>query len=135
MTAKEDEGSAAEQAELNKSVEAAAAKASAAREKAEEAAKGAGLEPPDLQELEDESMPRRGLARKANGTPTAKAQRNHRVAEGFAYTDPGSHLMKSDAHYIQVYNWQVAVDSEGQVIVAVGVSKQAPNVEHLAPML
>jgi len=125
--AKEDEVSEAEQADLNKRAEAAAAKARAAREKAEEAAKAAGLEAPDLEPLEAKEMPRRGLARKANGTPTAKTQRN--------FTDPGSHLMKSDGHYIQGYNCQVAVDSDHQVIVAVGVSNQAPDVEHLEPML
>ena len=128
--AKEDERSAAEQAELNRSVEAAAAKASAAREKAEETAKAAGLEPPDLPDLDAlaaEAMPRRGLARKANGTPTQKTQRN--------FTDADSHLMKSDGHYIQGYNCQVAVDSDHQVIVALGVSNQAPDVEHLEPMV
>jgi hypothetical protein len=125
--AKEVEVPEAEQVDLNKRAEAAAAKARAAREKAEEAAKAAGLEPPDLEPLEAEEMPRRGLARKANGTPTAKTQRN--------FTDPGSHLMKSDGHYIQGYNCQVAVDSDHQVIVAVGVSNQAPDVEHLEPML
>ena len=43
--------------------------------------------------------------------------------------------MKSDGHYIQGYNCQLAVDSDHQVIVAVGVSNQAPDVEHLEPML
>ena len=118
---------AAEQADLNKRAEAAAAKARAAREKAEEAATEAGLEPPDLQPLENEAMPRRGLARKADGTPTAKTQRN--------FTDADSHLMKSDGHYLQGYNCQLAVDSDHQVIVAVGVSNQSPDVEHLEPML
>lgn len=33
------------------------------------------------------------------------------------------------------YNCQVAVDSDHQVIVAVGVSNQPPDVEHLEPML
>lgn len=125
--AKEADAPEVEQAELNKRAEAAAVKAKAAREKAIDAAKEAGLEPPDLQPLEGEAMPRRGLARKANGTPTQKTQRN--------FTDPESHLMKSDGHYIQGYNCQVAVDSDHQVIVAVGVSNQAPDVEHLAPML
>jgi len=124
---KEGEGAEAEQTELNKRAEAAAAKVKAAREKAIEAATEAGLEPPDLEPLEDESMPRRGLARKANGTPSAKTQRN--------FTDPDSHLMKSDGHYLQGYNCQLAVDSDHQVIVAVGVSNQAPDVEHLEPML
>jgi hypothetical protein len=125
--AKQAERPAAEQADLNKRAEAAAAKARAAREKAEEAATEAGLEPPDLQPLEDEAMPRRGLARKADGTPTAKTQRN--------FTDADSHLMKSDGHYLQGYNCQLAVDSDHQVIVAVGVSNQSPDVEHLEPML
>jgi len=84
------EASPAEQAELNKRAEAAAAKARAAQEKALEAAKEAGLEPPDLEPLAAEAMPRRGLARKANGMPTPKTQRN--------FTDADSHLMKSDGH-------------------------------------
>jgi len=125
--AKESDAPAAEQAELNKRAEAAAVKAKAAREKAIEAAKVAGVEPPDLEPLAAEAMPRRGLARKANGTPTQKSQRN--------FTDADSHLIKSDGHYIQGYNGQLAVDSDHQVIVAVGVSNQAPDVEHLEPML
>ena len=72
-------------------------------------------------------MPRRGLARKADGTPTRKSQRN--------FTDPDSHLMKTNGHYIQGYNCQLAVDSDHQVIMAVGVSNQAPDVEHLGPMV
>jgi hypothetical protein len=126
-TAKKADAPAAEQAELNKRAEAAAVKARAARERAEEAAEKAGLEPPDLEPLAAAAMPRRGLARKADGTPTRKTQRN--------FTDADSHLMKSDGHYIQGYNCQLAVDSGYQVIVAVGVSNQAPDVEHLEPML
>ena len=125
--AKEAEAPAAEQAELNKRAEAAAAKAKATREKAIEAAKEAGLGPPDLELLAAEAMPHRGLARKADGTPTSKTQRN--------FTDVDSHLMKSDGHYIQGYNCQLAVDSDHQVIVATGVSNQAPDVEHLEPMV
>jgi hypothetical protein len=71
-------------------------------------------------------MPRRGLARKADGTPTNKTQRN--------FTDPDSHLMQSGGSYLQGYNCQLAVDRDHQVIVAVGVSSQAPDVEHLEPM-
>ena len=124
---KEADAPAAEQAELNKRAEAAAVKAKAAREKAIETAAEAGLEPPDLEPLAAEAMPRRGLARKANGTPTQKTQRN--------FTDADSHLMKSNGHYIQGYNCQLAVDSDHQVIVALGVSNQAPDVEHLEPMV
>jgi hypothetical protein len=55
-----------------------------ARDKAIEAAKSAGIEPPDLEPLASDAIPRRGLARKADGTPTKTTQRNHRCAEGFA---------------------------------------------------
>jgi len=125
--AQEADAPATEQAELQKKAEAAAAKAKVAREKAIDAAENAGLEPPDLEPLAAAAMPRRGLARKADGTPTIKTQRN--------FTDPESHLMQSGGTYLQGYNCQVAVDSDHQVIVAVGVSNQPPDVEHLEPML
>jgi transposase len=118
---------AAEQAELRKKAEAAAAKARTARDQAIEAAEHAGLEPPDLEPLAPDAMPRRGLARKADGTPMAKTQRN--------FTDPDSHLMQSGGSYLQGYNCQLAVDSDHQVIVALGVSNQPPDVEHLEPMI
>jgi hypothetical protein len=125
--ARESEVPAAEQAELNRKAETAAAKAKTARQKAIEAAENAGVEPPDLEALAAEAMPRRGLARMADGTPTRKTQRN--------FTDPDSHLMQSGGSYLQGYNCQVAVNSDHQVIVAVGVSNQPPDVEHLEPML
>ncbi len=68
-----------------------------------------------------------GLARKADGTPTNKTQRN--------FTDADSHLMQSGGSYLQGYKCQLAVDSDHQVIVAVGVNNQPPDVEHLEPML
>jgi hypothetical protein len=43
--------------------------------------------------------------------------------------------MKSDGHYIQGYNCQLAVDSDHQVIVANGVSNQPSDAVHLLPML
>ena len=125
--AREADAPVAEQAELNRKAETAAAKAKAAREKANNAAEDAGLEPPDLEPLACDAMPRRGLARRADGTPTKKTQRN--------FTDPDSHLMQSGGSYLQGYNCQLAVDSDHQVIVAVGVSNQPPDVEHLKPML
>lgn len=125
--AKDADAPAAEQAELNKRAEAASAKAKAAREKAISGVKDTDLEPPDLKPLAAEGMPSRGLVRKADGTPTRKTQRN--------LTDADSHLMKSDGNYIQGYNCQLAVDSDHQVIVAVGMSNQPPDVEHLEPML
>ena len=125
--ARESDAPAAEQAELNRKVETAEAKSRGAREKTNEAAENAGVEPPDLEPLAAAAMPRRGLARKADGTPTRKTQRN--------FTDPDSDLMQSGGAYLQGYNCQVAVDSDHQVIVAVGVSNQPPDVEHLEPML
>ena len=78
--AQEADASAAEQAEHQKKVEAAAAKATAARDNAFEAAEHAGLEPPDLEPLAADAMPRRGLARNAYGTPITMTQRNYRFA-------------------------------------------------------
>jgi transposase len=124
--AQEAEAPTAEQAELNKKAEAAAAKARDAIDHAIEAAEIAGVEV-DLESLAADAMPRRGLARKADGAPMPKTQRN--------FTDPDSHLMQSGGSYLQGYNCQVAVDSDHQVIVAVGVSNQPPDVEHLEPML
>ena len=46
-------------------------------------------------------MPRRGLARKADGTPKGKTQRN--------FTDPDSNLMQLSGSYLQGYNCQLAV--------------------------
>jgi hypothetical protein len=123
--AQEADAPAAEKAEHQKTVEAAAAKAT--RDNALEAAEHAGLKLPILELLAANAMPRRGLARKADGTPTTKTRRN--------FTDPESHLMQSDGTYLQGYICQLAVDSNLQVIVSVGVSNQPPDVEHLEPML
>jgi transposase len=103
--ARASDAPAVEQAELNRKAETAGAKAKAAREKAIEAAQDAGLATSDLAPLSAEAMPRRGLARKADGTPTRKTQRN--------FTDADSHLMQSGGSYLQGYNCQLAVDSEG----------------------
>ncbi|MCT0249542.1 IS1182 family transposase [Synechococcus sp. CS-205] len=80
-----------------------------------------------LGEADPQAMPTRGLPSNAQGKPSPKAQRN--------FTDPDSHVMKCGNGYIQGYNAQAAVDSKHQVIVAIGVSNQAPDVEHLVPML
>ena len=85
------------------------------------------MEPQDLEPLAADARPRRGLARKSDGTPTNKTQLN--------FIDPDSHLIQSGGSYLQGYNCQLAVDSDHQVIVAVGVSDQPPDVEHLEPML
>jgi len=72
-------------------------------------------------------MPRRCLAKKADGSPTNKTQRN--------FTDPESHFIQSGGSYLQAYNCKLAVNADHQVIVAVGVSNLPPDVEHLEPML
>jgi len=43
--------------------------------------------------------------------------------------------MQSGGSYLHGYNCQAAEDSDHHVIVAVGVSNQPPDVEHLEPML
>jgi hypothetical protein len=43
--------------------------------------------------------------------------------------------MQTGGSYLQGYNCQLAVDSDYQVIVGVGVSNQPPDVERLEPML
>jgi hypothetical protein len=61
------------------------------------------MEPPDLEALATDAMPRRGLARNADGIPTAKPQRN--------FMDPDSNLMKTGGTYLQGYNFQLADDA------------------------
>jgi len=43
--------------------------------------------------------------------------------------------MKSDVNLLQGYDCQSVVDGDHQVIVAMGVSNQPPDPEHLVPML
>lgn len=61
------------------------------------------------------------------GTPKDSAQRN--------FTDADSRIMKTKDGYIQGYNAQAAVDAAHQVIVAHGLSNNASDQEHLAPMV
>jgi len=73
------------------------------------------------------AMPQRTLPTDAAGNPKPQAQRN--------FTDPDSHILKGSDGWIQGYNCQAAVDSDHQVIVAIGVSNQASDAVHLLPML
>jgi transposase len=63
----------------------------------------------------------------AEGNPKPEAQRN--------FTDGDSCIMKRGSEYLQGYNAQAAVDEAHQIIVAQGLTNQAPDVEHLPPML
>ncbi len=59
-------------------------------------------------------------------TPTAEAKVN--------ITDPDSRIMKARQGYVQGYNVQ-AVVSRDQIIVAMGVTREANDVRQLKPML
>jgi transposase len=123
----EEQAEASEQHKLRKKADRSRQKAEAAKNLAIEKAREAGLEPEGLEPQEADAMPHRGLAHRADGSPKASAQRN--------FTDSDSHIMKSDGSLLQGYNCQAAVDGDHQVIVAMGVSNQPPDVEHLEPML
>ena len=100
---------------------------SAAEEMATEKAMEEGLEPQGLEPQPADAVPCRGLAHRADGSPTPATQRN--------FTDHDSHIVNSDGNLLQGCNCQALVDAGHQVIVAMGVSNQHPDVEHLVPML
>jgi transposase len=123
----EEHADASEQQKLRDKADRSRKKAEAAKDLAIEKAQEAGLDPDGLEPQAADAMPHRGLAHRADGSPKASAQRN--------FTDPDSHIMKSDGNLLPGYNCQAAVDADHQVIVAMGVSNQPPDVEHLEPML
>ena len=91
-------------------------------------AQAAGLESPVLTgDLDPVAMPQRQLPTDGIGNPKPQSQRN--------FTDPDSHILKGADGWIQGYNCQAAVDSDHQVIVAIGVSNQPSDAVHLLPML
>ena len=51
------------------------------------------------------------------------------------FTDPDSCIMMGRDGFIQAYNAQAAVDADHQIIVAVGVTNQAPDPGNLVPMV
>ena len=75
----------------------------------------------------EDELPSHRVATTPTGKPTSKAQRN--------FTDPDSRIMKRGATYLQGYNCQIAVDGVAQVILADAVTNQAPDQEHLVPMI
>jgi transposase len=72
-------------------------------------------------------LPRHRVPAKPDGTPKPGAQRN--------FTDPDSRVMVKGGEFLQGYNAQAAVDAECQIIVAAAVTNQAPDQQHLVPML
>jgi transposase len=72
-------------------------------------------------------LPRHRVLTTPEGVPDPKAQRN--------FTDPESRIMKNNNGYLQAYNAQIAVDAASQVIVAEALTNQAPDQEHLIPVI
>ncbi|MCP9883125.1 IS1182 family transposase [Cyanobium sp. Alchichica 3B3-8F6] len=142
--AAEQEAEAAEASGDEQHSKRAARRSRGARKRADDAqklafekAEAAGPELSSVAAAETDrlAMPQRTLPTDAAGNPKPTAQRNHRCAEGFAYTDPDSHILKGADGWIQGYNAQAAVDGDHQVIVAIGVSNQPSDAVHLLPML
>ena len=105
--------------------EALEAEATAARE-AELAERARAHEPPPDDPPPPE-LPTHQVGHRADGTPKPDAQRN--------FTDPDSRIMRSGKDFVQAYNAQVVVDEGEQVIVATGVTNQAPDAQHLPAMV
>jgi transposase len=102
----------------------------AATRAAKSEARAAELDPPDddpAPPSRDDDLPQHRVPADSDGQPDPKAQRN--------FTDPDSRIMVKDGAYVQAYNAQLAVDEKAQVIVAHAVTNQAPDHEHLGPML
>ena len=74
-----------------------------------------------------EGLPHHRVPNTPDGRPKPKAQRN--------FTDPDSRIMKTGQGFVQGYNCQAVVDEAHQVIVASGLTNQAPDQEHLSPLV
>lgn len=72
-------------------------------------------------------LARHRVPHSADGRPKPESQRN--------FTDPDSRIMVKAGAYVQAYNAQAVVDDKAQVIVAQAVTNQAPDQQHLVPML
>ena len=82
---------------------------------------------PSTDEHEQDRLPEHRVPTDEHGDPKPHAQRN--------FTDPDSRILKKGSEYIQGFNCQAAVDEGHQVIIATGLSNQAPDAEYLKPML
>jgi len=124
---KAQEASENEKAKAQAKAHETKAKAQRAAETAEAKAAAAGEPSPDLTPRPQTALPSHQVAADAEGNPSPKAQRN--------FTDPESRIMKQGGDFVQGYNAQLIVDDANQVIVARAVTNQAPDVEHLPPMI
>ena len=91
----------------------------------EEAAGQPGADPPEAQT--PEGMPKHRPKTQTDGTPKPKAQRN--------FTDPDSRIMEKGGEFLQGYNCQLLVDEAHQIIVAQGVTNNAPDNGNFGPMV
>jgi len=119
LARREDRLARLRQAKVELEAEAAAEQAAKTRVKDED-------DPPATSGGSAE-LPRHRTQTTRDGAPAPKAQRN--------FTDPESCIMKHQGGYLQGYNGQLAVDEQHQVIVAQALTNQAPDAEHLEPML
>ncbi len=72
-------------------------------------------------------LPEHRVVHHRDGSPKPAAQRN--------FTDPDSRIMKQGGVFLQAYNAQIIVDEAHQVILAHGVSNQAPDYQYAPPMV
>jgi len=86
-----------------------------------------GSDTDERAEDEGTNLPSHRVATRPDGRPKPETQRN--------FTDPESRIMKRGGSYLQGYNCQIVVDGAHQIIVAEAVTNQAPDQEHLVPML
>jgi transposase len=93
----------------------------------EEEAKAAAKKDDDDLPPAAEDLPSHQVPHTKDGRPTPKAQRN--------FTDPDSQIMKTGTGFMQAFNAQAAVDAEHQIIIAQALTNQAPDSEHLLPLV
>jgi transposase len=84
-------------------------------------------EPPAGGSAAASDLPAHRVPATPDGDPKPKAQRN--------FTDPDSRIMMKNGAFVQAYNAQTLVADKSQLVVAHAVTNQAPDVEHLEPML
>lgn len=77
--------------------------------------------------LTAQGFPKHRVRTRPDGTPHPQAQRN--------FVDPDSRILEKGGAFLQGYNCQLAVDDAHQIIVAQGVTNQAPDNGNLLPLL